>query len=45
MLVRNSHLDIYKVTSFLRENDVSNESINKILALYKNPEFYLENIK
>jgi adenylosuccinate lyase len=45
MLVRNSNLDIYKVTSFLRENDVSNESINKILALYKNPEFYLENIK
>ncbi len=45
MLVRNSHLDIYKVTSFLRENDVSNESINKILALYENPEFYLENIK
>jgi adenylosuccinate lyase len=45
MLVRNSHLDIYKVTSFLRENYVSNESINKILALYKNPEFYLENIK
>ena len=45
MLVRDSQLDMDKLALFLRENNVSNDAINKILALYKNPEFYMERVK